>query len=124
MLTYIVKVENQEPGRSLSAVVIAAGDDLVVVVGGGERPHVGSTVIAQPCGQGREPSCSVMTIPPHKEEVIARSVAVRLCAAFDRVVVVTAGVHEDDLDRAGIQEYLELATRLEKKLAEELRVHL
>ena len=121
MLTHTVLVENLDSERSLCAVVTVAGDDLVVVIGGGDRPHVGSTVIAQPCGPGRAPSCSVVTIPPHKEEGIARNVAQRLCAAFDRVVVVTAGVHEDDLDRAGIDQYLDLAARLEERLVEELK---
>jgi hypothetical protein len=120
MLTYHVIVENFESSRSLSAVVTVVGGDIVVVIGGGARPHVGSTVIAQPCGAGRSPSCSVLTIPPHKEETIARSVAEHLCRAFDRVVVVTAGVHEPDLDRKGIEQYLELASRLKEKLVEEL----
>ncbi len=121
MLTYHVIVENSGSKRSLSAVVTVVGVDLVVVIGGGEQPHVGSTVIAQPCGVGRSPSCSVLTIPPHKEEAIARSVAERLCRVFNRVVVVTAGVHEHKLDLHGIEQYLDLATRLEERLVEELK---
>jgi hypothetical protein len=54
----------------------------------------------------------VLTIPPHKEEPIARSVALRVVEATGRVVVTTAGVHDDHLDRAGIKAYLKLGDRL------------
>lgn len=104
------------------------GEDLVVAVGGGARPHVGSVVLAQPVPAKREgrtwsASCSVLTIPPHKEEPLARGVATRLAETLGRVAVVTAGVHDDDLDADGIACYRrlggelgeELVRRLEKK---------
>ena len=64
-------------------------------------------------------SCSVLTIPPHKEEPIARGVATRVAEAFGRVTVVTAGVHDDNLDAEGLAIYL----RLGKELAEVIVTH-
>jgi hypothetical protein len=63
----------------------------------------------------------VLTIPPHKEEPIARGIATRLAERLDRVAVVTAGVHEDGLDRAGIEEYLRLGERLGDELERRLQ---
>lgn len=101
------------------------GEDLVVVVGGGERPHVGCVVLAVPYPSKDRPgrwsaSCSVLTIPPHKEETIARGIASRLAGELGRVAVVTAGVHDDNIDRSGIEEYLQLAVRLGDELVERL----
>ena len=118
-----VTVEDPGSGRSLTAWIHEVGDDVVVAVGGGERPHVGCVVLAQPHRSRRQSagwsaSCSVLTIPPHKEEPIARAVAVRLASDCGRVAVVTAGVHDDSLDRAGIEIYLTLGERLAEAVAD------
>jgi hypothetical protein len=118
-------VEDPESGRRIGATVTAVGDDLVVAVGGGERPHVGCVVLAQPAPSNVRAgawsvSCSVLTIPPHKEEPIARGVATRIAEVFGRVTVVTAGVHDDHLDAEGIAVYL----RLGEELAEKIVTHL
>jgi hypothetical protein len=101
------------------------GEDLVVAVGGGQRPHVGCVVLAQPLpskqpGKRWSASCSVLTIPPHKEEPIARDIATRLAEALGRVTVVTAGVHDDGLDADGIATYLRLGRTLGEELARRL----
>ncbi len=128
MRSSVCRVEDAPTGRHLEARVQEVGEDLVVAVGGGERPHVGSVVLAQPVpsrsrGKAWSASCSILTIPPHKEEPLARGIATRLAEALGRVAVVTAGVHDDHLDADGIACYLrlgeelgaELVRRLEKK---------
>lgn len=118
-------VEDRESGQRIGASITGVGEDLVVVVGGGEKPHVGCVVLAQPQPAGTDErkcmaSCSVLTIPPHKEEPIARGIATRVAEVFGRVTVVTAGIHDDDLDANGIAVYL----RLGEELAEKLVTHL
>jgi len=109
-------------GLSIQANVTNAGNDVVVVVTGGSRPHVGSIVLAQPTGPGRSGvSCSVMTIPPHKEEAVARPIAEAICKASGQVTLVTAGIHEDSLDAEGVQIYLGLAEKMAAELAERIR---
>ena len=120
-----VGVQDRASGRRIGAWVTSVGEDLVITVGGGQRPHVGCVVLAQPqptqAKNGEQSaSCSVLTIPPHKEEPIARGIATRLAEEFGRVTVVTAGVHDDNLDADGIAVYL----RLGEELADKLVVHL
>ncbi len=113
-----VRVEDQPSKRYLEAWVRRVGEDLVVAVGGGEKPHVGCVVLAQPYASTKgktgatSSSCSVLTIPPHKEEPIARRVAEAVCGRLGRVTVATAGVHEDRIDRVGIETYLRLGEEL------------
>jgi len=121
----VCRVEDSPTGRHLEARVQEMGEDLVVAVGGGARPHVGSVVLAQPVptkrpGKNWSASCSVLTIPPHKEEPLARGIATRLAEDLGRVAVVTAGVHDDGLDADGIACYLRLGEELGEELARRL----
>jgi hypothetical protein len=117
-----VRVEDSQTGRSIVALIQTVGEDLVVAVGGGERPHVGCVVLGQPTSSKTagswSASCSVLTIPPHKEEPIARGIATRLVERLGRVCVVTAGIHDDNLDAAGISDYLRLGEELAEKLVQ------
>ncbi len=67
-----------------------------------------------------EPSVtsSVLTLPPHKEEPVARRIAEELARRFGGAVVVTAGIHEDGLDPAGIEAWLRLGELLAGRLVE------
>jgi hypothetical protein len=62
----------------------------------------------------------LVVAPPHKEEPIARGIAVKLAEALGRVTVVTAGVHDDDLDAEGVACYLRLGNELGEELARRL----
>lgn len=109
----------------LLATACFAGDDVVVTIGGGQKPHVGCVVIAQPHPSAADPtlqSCtsSVISIPPHREESIARHVAETLARTLGVVVVVAAGVHSDGLTRGGIATFLRLGRRLARELAQKL----
>jgi len=122
---HTVMVSVEEKGRALTAVATCAGEDLVVAVGGGERAHVGCVVVAVPVPSRRRPgeyspSVSVLTLPPHKEESIARPIAECLSARLGRVTVVTAGVHEDGLDAEGVAAWLALGERLTEELVRRL----
>lgn len=121
-----VTVTDEATGASITAWIRRAGRDVVAVVGGGERPHVGVVVVSQPYPSRGRPgrwsaSSSVVTIPPHKEEAVARALAERLVRTTGAVAVVTAGVHDDGLGPSGIATYLELAERLGERVAERVR---
>jgi hypothetical protein len=116
-----VWVEDSGTGQRLEAVVHFVGEDLVIAVGGGDQPHVGCVVLAQPLPSRSRPgewsaSSSVLTIPPHKEEPIARGIATRVAESLGRVCVVTAGVHDDGIDADGVAVYLRLGEELAEKL--------
>jgi hypothetical protein len=120
-----VRVENDADGRSLTAWVRAVGDDVVIVISGGDRPHVGCVVLALPSpARGRSgfaATSSILVIPSHKEEPIARPVAEAVCSRLGKVTTVTAGVHEDGIDRKGIESYLGLAEKLADAVVHRMR---
>ena len=70
---------------------------------GGDRPHIGSAVLAQPrpslTGSGDSCTSSVMNLCGHKDEAIARHLAESLCVHQRVPVCVSAGVHLDERSR-------------------------
>lgn len=111
--------------RRLVAVACRAGDDLVVTLTGGERPHVGCVVLAQPHPTRGDAArirvtTTVVAIPPHREEALARPLAERLAQALNATVVVSAGVHEDGLSAEGVAAYLRLGDELAAALLDAL----
>ena len=122
----IVEITVHAGPLQLWAAARRIGDDVVVAVGGGDRPHVGCVVLAQPHASTADPerpssTSSVLVIPPHRDDAIARTVAEALSRGLGIAVVVTAGVHTDNLDARGIATYRRLAARLAAKLLAALR---
>lgn len=84
------------------------GHGLCCFMQGGELPHVGGVVLANPsprlhsCGM----TCDLwsLTLPGHKDVKIAQMIAKQLCQATGQPVSVTAGLHIADASEADIQD--------------------
>lgn len=86
----------------IEAEAVRIGPDVLIYLWGGERPHIGSVAAAQAGPSLKDPAqncatASVITFPGHKEDVIVKEAAEYLAAGLDVNVVVTAGIHWDDL---------------------------
>jgi hypothetical protein len=115
----------ERPPLRLWARASFLGEDLVVCLGGGDRPHVGTVVCAEPRPSLADPgrrsaTSSVWNRLGHKDEALARPVAEHLAATLGKAVVVAAGVHVEGLDAAGIQALEEMARELAQKMAQAL----
>ncbi len=106
MTTVMVKTDAER--YNLEATAVWIGPDLLVYIWGGEAPHIGAVAMAQPRPSLADPSvtsstASVFTYLGHKEDLLAKQTAEALSAALQAKVVVTAGIHWDGLDQAGIE---------------------
>jgi gallate decarboxylase subunit D len=90
----------------LTATVVTAGADLTVIVTGGDRPHIGAAALAQhaPGAAAGEPTvtASVLTVPGHREDELARELAIALSRSLGSTVMVAAGMHWDRIEKAEI----------------------
>ena len=95
----------------IEANVRSIGEDLLVAISGGEKPHIGAVAVAQPRPSLKDPTvtsatASVICYVGHKEDDLAKHAAEKLAAAFNTRVVVTAGIHWDNLSEEGIQKVI------------------
>ena len=103
---YLSLTEGVPPYHVL-AEVNSIGDDLVVMISGGEKPHVGAVAIGIPRSSLANPenvsaTASVFAMVGHKEDDLARIMARKLAASLQRNVVVTVGIHVDQILPEGI----------------------
>ena len=116
------QVEDAPTSTRLEAVCVGCGDDLVVVVGGGERYHVGAAALAISIPSLKDPSTPTTSsylaaVPGHKEEELARGGALRLSRALHRHVVMTVGIHDDGITKERVAAYVALFERLVDEIA-------
>ena len=88
----------------------AIGEDLVLTLSGGEKPHIGCVVQAVP-----RPSLSgdgTISVTGHKDEFLCRRLAENRCRETGKVVVCTGGVHMDHITGEQIEELLKNIDRM------------
>jgi hypothetical protein len=98
-----------------------AGRDLLVLVTGGEGPHLVAVAMAEPRTSLADPArtsatVSVFCYPGHKEDELARELAQALAAALGVKVVVAAGMHWDGLGPGDIAQVRANHARLQEML--------
>jgi hydrogenase maturation factor len=98
------------------------GDDLHVVITGGEQPHVGAVAVGSQSSD--EPDgirVALITVSGHKEDVVVEKVARRLSRQLGITVLVAAGMHWDEINKKGIAQVLEHTDHLTEKILHEVR---
>lgn len=87
----------------VESIIVKCGKDLNVTIGGGEKYHIGSVAIAVPRSEYKEDkkrtaSTSVICVQGHKEDEVSYKAAKHLATALDCTVIVSAGLHIDDIN--------------------------
>jgi gallate decarboxylase subunit D len=123
MVCWNVSASNDKFG--LSAEVLEMGDDCLVAVWGGTRPHIGAVGIAQVRPSLRDPNkpsatSSVFTFVGHKEDVVAKTLAEELARRLERNTVVAAGIHWDNLSEDDIASISRLCEVILEKISEKV----
>lgn len=116
---------NLSVGEGLTKVTLTAaylGKDLAVNITAG-RVHLGATAVAVPCQNNPEgvlASCSVITVPGHRDNIPAEAAALKLCKTLGCVVSVNAGLHIDKASQTEIATLVENSSRAVEALVNQL----
>lgn len=103
----IIMTEGSMP-YEVRAEVCQIGSDVVLMVSGGEKPHVGAVAVGIPRPSLEDPdvlssTASVFALVGHKEDDVAKIIARKLSAFLNKNTVVTVGIHVDDINAEGIK---------------------
>jgi hypothetical protein len=110
-------IATHKEAYNLEALVKEIGEDFLIAVWGGDRPHIGAIAIAQPRPSLKDErivsaTASVFCYPGHKDDLVAKEAAERISSALNTNVVVAAGIHWDNIDEAGITWVMENSREL------------
>jgi hypothetical protein len=119
------RVKTDREAYNLEAFVKEIGQDFLVAIWGGERPHIGAVAVAQPRPSLKDESlrsatASVFCYLGHKDDIIAKEAAEKISSALNTNVTVTAGIHWDDIDEEGIKVVIENSRQLVTMIIEEI----
>lgn len=125
-MEFTVKTETGK--YDIEAYVRAVGEDLLVAIWGGQRPHIGAIAIAQLRPSLTDPSltsstASVYCLLGHKEDELVKAVSEVLAATLNTSVVVTAGIHWDEITPQGIQRVMENSQILVEMILDRIGEH-
>lgn len=105
------KITKKLSFAELTLEIKSVGEDILILVSGGEKPHIGSAVLAVPrkslSSDSISCTSSVLNVTGHKDEKICRDLAESFCKKYNAVTVCTGGFHCDNLTAAQIQEVVD-----------------
>jgi gallate decarboxylase subunit D len=118
-------VESAKGRFKIQALVQELGQDVLVSIWGGTRPHIGAIGMATPRPSLIDPqkwsaTSSNFTYVGHKEDAVVKMVSEMLAARLKTNVVVTAGIHWDDLTSRDIQVIAHLTQKLSDQILKKL----
>jgi hypothetical protein len=87
------------------------GNDFLIILGGGEKPHIGGMVICEP---GKTPQ--VIKLDGHYDDVILKPMAEAACTKYKTTVVAVGGIHIDQATKEEINILIENCKTLTKQL--------
>lgn len=105
-------IEKELSFAKLSVQINRLGKDYFIAVWGGEKPHIGCTVLAIPrlslTGDGTvSATSSVLNVTGHKDEALCRLLAEEVARKKNAVAVCTGGFHMDNITKEQIAEVVE-----------------
>jgi len=87
------------------------GDNLLFVLGGGEKSHVGGVVICEP---GKK--IQAVRLEGHFDDIVLKPIAETACKKYKTKVVAVGGVHVDNATKKEIDLLVENCRVLSQKL--------
>ena len=110
-------VEISKGRFKIHGLVQEVGQDILVSIWGGTRPHIGAVGMAIPRPSLQNPkkwsaTSSNFTFIGHKEDILVKTISERLAARLRRNVVVTAGIHWDGITSDEIEAVENLTQKL------------
>lgn len=123
VLEFHIKTDRE--AYNLEAFVKEIGQDLLVAIWGGDRHHIGAVAVAQPRPslkdhRVRSATASVFCYVGHKDDIVAKEAAEKISSVLNTNVTVTAGIHWEDIDEAGMRDVMENSRQLVEMIIEKI----
>lgn len=103
--------------------ILHQGRDLQVMCSGGQA-HIGAVALASPCPQdaaNKKKQSELLTLPGHREDLLAAQMARRMANDLNCTVCVSAGIHFDYITKEEIERVFSLVDTLTERCIAKLK---
>jgi len=87
---------------------LKVGKDLLLIVRGGEQPHIGSVVLCEP-----DKSVEIIRVGTHKDHIVLRPLVKKACEKYNTTIVAVGGIHIDNATKKDIDLVIQNCKELE-----------
>ena len=106
-------------------VAIKSGEDLTIIISGGEKPHIGAMAVSIPRPSLKDlnkvsASTSVFVLVGHKEDELSKQIAENITKITKKVTVVIVGLHIEKATSQDIEYLIQNTQKVVDKLSVEL----
>ena len=84
-------------------------DDILYVLGGGERTHIGGIVLCEP---NKKPQ--ILSLKGHYDDIVLKIIADAACKKYNKKIVAIGGIHVDNASKKEIEILVENCRSLAK----------
>ena len=109
----VIRLSEGEGRTELYLIAVFSGDDLIIVIFGGDRPHIGSVSVAYPPFAEEERKkerggvvLNTISLPGHKDYVVSEMVVEGAARVLGGVVAVSADIRIEEASKAEVEEVL------------------
>ncbi|HDI46960.1 MAG TPA: hypothetical protein ENF82_04060 [Candidatus Methanomethylia archaeon] len=100
--TSLLHIRKGEGRLQVSAFLIKVGEDYLIIICGGEKPHIGGFALSI---EGNPPVA--FSLPRHKDYLVAVKAASLISRSLGRTCLAVAGIHVENASREDIEKLIE-----------------
>lgn len=105
-----MEIDVQKDGIYIKANLSYIGDDLLIVISGGDKPHIGSTLLVN------KNELKSISFNSHKDYIALEKIAKILKKNTQKNIALIGGIHIENITKKQITQVLELSEELAQKI--------
>ena len=122
----MIKIEMSTEDLMVTVIVVKMGNDVNISILGGDKPHIGAIALAVPREHFSENektsvSVSLLTVTGQKEDEIVMPVAKKISRSFNSSVVVSCGIHKDNITLKEIRTFVDLVNKATEEFIDKFK---
>ncbi len=103
-------MEIEKNGIKIKAKLHEVGKDLLVVISGGDKPHIGA------CVMGNKDEVKITHLKEHKDHIALNLIAEKLRKKSNKNICVLGGIHVENINKKQIKQVLKMSKEIAKKI--------